>query len=134
VAHEIGAEAWDGENIPNEAYLYMRVHKMKIDSDGEPIPGAFKNLPTSDDGMSTDWEKYSTPEETCQRGRVPLDNIVIRFLTGRVRNIPEQIVKHTPDKENNNRAHTDVFGKKTTQAREMFMSIYEKVSIEVNQS
>jgi hypothetical protein len=65
---------------------------------------------------------------------VPLDNIVIRLLAGRVRDIPEQIVKHTPDKENNNRAHTDVFGKKTTQAREMFMSIYEKVSIEVNQS
>lgn len=39
---------------------------------------------------------------------------------GEVRGIPEQIVKHTPDLEDNNRAHTDVFGEKDEEVRVLF--------------
>lgn len=129
VANEIDEAAWEEEVIPDGDYLYMRVHKTQLDEEGEPIPGTFKNRPTDSDGMSTDWDKYSTPEETRQRARVPFDNIVIRLKVGAVRTLPEQLVKHTPNRENNNRAHTDVFGRKTTQVREKFMQIYESLPI-----
>lgn len=56
--------------------------------------------------MSTDWSKYSTPEETQQRARDPELNGVIEMNVGNVREIPPLEVKHTPAPDN--RAHTDV--------------------------
>ena len=130
VANEI-TSPWEKEPIPDDALLYMRVHKHNLDANGEPIPGAFRNQPTRADGMSTDWNKYSTPEEGQARARTPGDNAVIVLPVAAVREIAdEQIVEHTPIYEPLaeppifNRAHTDVFGEKNTEARFHFMKIY----------
>jgi hypothetical protein len=129
VAHEI-ISPWEKEPIPDDALLYMRVHKSYLDSDGEPIPGAFRNQPTRADGMSTDWNKHSTPRECQARARTPEVNAIIILPVAEVRKIADQIVEHTPIHEPLsgppilNRAHTDVFGEKSTEARFHFMKIY----------
>jgi hypothetical protein len=128
VADQIEAP-WEKEEIPGEAFLFMRVHKSQI-KNGEPIPGAFKNRPQSTDGMSTDWDKYSTADDCRQRARTPADNAVLQLKVEDVRNIPLQTVEHTPIYRPTeiphviNRAHTDVFGEKDTEARLLFLRIY----------
>ncbi len=120
---------WKKEPISDDAILYMRVHKNNLDANGEPIPGAFRNHPTRTDGMSTDWKEYSTPEDCRARARTPTDNAVIILPVAAVRKIPGQTVEHTPIYEPLaeppvfNRAHTDVFGEKTTEARFHFMKV-----------
>ena len=122
---------WNAENIPDEAVLYERVHQNNLDEQNRPKPGAFRNLPTKEDGMSTDWEKYSTPFETRQRAKYPQANIVIALIARDVRAIDGQEVEHTPvnpsEEQPGNRAHTDVFGEKTTEARLKFMQIWNPV-------
>lgn len=88
----------------------MRVHRQNVDEDGKPKAGAFTNQPTDQDGMSTDWDMYSVPVRTRERGRVPSDNAVIKMNVGKVRGLPGQRVQHSPSLSN--RAHTDVFGDK----------------------
>lgn len=84
--------------------------------DGEVLPGVFQNRPaTSDGGMSCDWEKYSSPEQTKQRARTPEDNAVLRFGAGVVASLPNQRLEHDP--LDDNRAHSQVFGEKTTEIR-----------------
>jgi hypothetical protein len=123
-------EVWQPEEIPDDARLYMRVHRNDIDNRGRPLPGAFRNSPpTPEGGMSTDWEKYSTPEATRQRGRQPEGNYaVIGLIAGRVRDIPNQRVQHTPVQDHtlhsDNRAHTDVLGLKNTEVRARYMLIF----------
>lgn len=124
---------WEKEPIPDNALLYMRVHKNQLDGNGEPIPGAFRNRPQPTDGMSTDWEKYATPEECRGRARTPSDNAVIQLKVADVRDIPCQVVEHTPINDplgmppNVNRAHTDVFGDKDTEVRLRYLQIYKTV-------
>jgi hypothetical protein len=113
---------WASEEIPDTDRLYMRVHQNLLHRDGRPIPGAFID---HGGGMSTDWERYSTPEETRQRARKPQDNAVISLLAGEVRRIPDQIVRHAPLPEN--RAHTDVIGEKTAEVRVLFLRLYQLV-------
>lgn len=118
--------AWPIETIPDDNYLFLRVHKADIDDEGEPFPRAFRNQPKGSPGMSTDWQKYSTSAETQRRGRKPPEEYaVVRLLTGETRAIPGQQVIHEPDTKTNNQAHTEVFGDKTTEVRERFMQIYQ---------
>lgn len=70
-------------------------------------PGCFRD---QGGGMSTDWERYSTPEQTQGRATTPADNGIISLSVGGIRKIPNLTVEHTP--EDDNRAHTDVFGDK----------------------
>ena len=95
------------------------------------MPGAFRNRPDESGGMSVDWQKYSTPQETRARARDPSANIVIEFLAGAVRKIPNQTVVHTPDADRYNRAHTDIRGekKRPVEIRERFMEVYRKVAL-----
>lgn len=65
--------------------------------------------------MSTDWERYSTPTETLHRAAEPSKDGVIQLGAGSVRGIEGLTVEHTPILAN--RAHTDVFGEKTTEVR-----------------
>ncbi len=129
MANEINS-FWEKEPIPDDALLFMRVHKNNLDSNGEPIPGAFRNQPTRADGMSTDWNRHSTPEECQARAKTPEVNAVIILPVAEVCKIADQTVEHTPIYEPLseppilNRAHTDVFGEKTTEARFHFMRIY----------
>lgn len=129
---------WEKEEIPNEDLLYMRVHKNHIGPDGSIYFIAFRkhgdpNDPSKERGMSTDWQKYSTAEECRQRaslyGKDPNKYEVIQFNVGKVRDIPDQRVEHTPIYEpySNppifNRAHTDVFGGEDEQVRLAFFNI-----------
>ena len=125
VVNAIGL-AWQSEDIPGVDDLYMRVHQSQIDETGAPFPGAFKDR---DGGMSTDWNKYSIPEETRSRGKNPKENAVISMNVDKVRRIPGQVVNHTPSIEFNNRAHTDVIGdkKNNPEVRVLFGRIYNLV-------
>ena len=106
------------EEIPNEDHIYYRIHRNLI-KDQEVIPYAFRNVVS---GMSTDWSKYSTPEESRNRARIPSENGIIVLNVGEVRAIPSQTVIHTPS---DNRAHSEVFGNKTQKVRIKFMEVYD---------
>lgn len=101
--------SWPEESIPDADPLFMRVHKQWRRGDGVS-PGAFKD---HNSGMSTDWSKYSTAEETRARATKPeVLYSVVQMNVGDVRKVPNQVVRHTPDVARNNRAHTDVIGDK----------------------
>lgn len=108
--------SWPVEAIPDTEALHMRVHRQWIKPDGTVRPTCFKNRPDDRGGMSTDWERYSSPDETRQRARRPDDNAIIMLNTGQVRLIPGQRVSHSPIQDDpnvpDNRAHTDVNGSK----------------------
>lgn len=110
-------DCWPVESIPDEDRLYMRVHKQYVEKSGEPMPSAFQDR---DGGMSTDWSRYATSDETLSRARKPDKNGVLWMGVGEARSIPNLVVEHTPFLGNPladppqppNRAHTDVIGEK----------------------
>jgi hypothetical protein len=108
------------EEIPDRDKLYCRIHKQCF-RNNEIIPGAIINRGT---GMSTDWSKYSTSRETKQRAnRFPENNAVVSMIAGEVRQLPGQQVVHDPLEEN--RAHTEVRGEKSTEVRVRFLRILQ---------
>lgn len=113
---------WPGEEIPNEHSVFMRVHKNYLNAAGELIPGVFRDQGA---GMSTDWEKYSTAEETRARSKSPLDNGVIKLSVGSMRLIEGLTVEHEPIEIN--RAHSEVFGQKTPEARVKLLRLAQRV-------
>ncbi len=117
---------WEIEQILDEDYLFMRVHKNNFDvRTQKPKPIAFDNHGS---GMSTDWDKYSTPLDTKQRAKIPKNYGVISLNAGEVRQIEDQSVEHSPSIEN--RAHTDVKGQKIVKERAKLLQIYEwKISV-----
>lgn len=109
VDSEVG-QVWESEEIPKEDLLYMRVHKTRR-RQGIIGPSAFeaKGLDGKPDGnLSTDWCKYSTPEDTRNRAKVPADNFVVALQVSDVESIGRLVVRHTPDTRSGNRAHTDI--------------------------
>ena len=126
--------SWEPEEIPDEDELYMRIYKDFFLPDGTVAPGAFRD---QGGGMSTNWSRYSDPQTTRQGSpRHPPEAYgVISMSVGKVRNIPDQIVQHSPDWANNNRAHTDVIGnKKTIGVRERFVECSNiRIRIDPNQ-
>lgn len=105
------------EEVPNEAVLYVRVHKDKIQKKGLqtgfPNPGAFKNTPETGPDLSSDWEKHSTPQESRARiGREyrpskpgefknPLDFYIVSFVVQDIYDLElNQQVEHSPMQDN----------------------------------
>lgn len=113
---------WPAEQIPNRDRLFMRIHKNWRKGDGTVAIGAFKN---HGEGMSTDWETYATPRDTRRRARHPECNAVVSLHVGSVRELPDQRVEHTPNIEADNRAHSDVYGKKDEEVRMKLRRIAE---------
>lgn len=108
---ELEAEEWPVEDIPNDDWLFLRVKHCHVEN-GEPMAGAFRNHGSGDDlGMSTDWDKYSTPNETRDRAAEPSLFGVMAMRVVDVRGIPSQIVVHAPIWPDN-RAHANVKGPK----------------------
>lgn len=104
---------WPEEDIPSDDRLFMRVHIRTHARKGKLSTGAYQN---HNSGMSTDWEKYSTPEQTRQRGRKAAPEYgVVAMSVAEVRLVPGQTVEHEPETEN--RAHTEVFGEKDEEVR-----------------
>ena len=116
---------WETEEIPNQDLLFMHIHRQWLHDDGSISAGAFQNRPTKDDGMSTNWEKYSSARATKERARSPEDNAVVKMLAVNAGDIPGQTITHTP--QQTNRAHTDIFGEKNPEARVLFGRIVEIV-------
>lgn len=111
---EVTSEAWPKEHVPDEDYLYYRIHVTDLDENGGLRPNSFRDRGGA---MSTDWSKYSTPEESRARARIPEKNGIVVLGVGEVRGIPGLWVEHTPDPILNNRAHTDVGGPKEPEVR-----------------
>ena len=96
--------AWPVEQIPDCDFIYMRAH-FKFFHHEELQPGVFRS---HDGGMSANWDRYASPDETRKQAKNPNDNAVIRMPVGGVRKIDSLRVDHTP--EPGNRAHAEVTG------------------------
>lgn len=98
---------WAVEEIPNKDELYYNIHKQYYEKNPGIIPNSgFKPQGHS---MSTNWGKYSTPAEALNRAKEPEKNKVVKMNVGDVRDVPLKVI-HSPNKEKENRAHTDVLG------------------------
>ena len=80
----------------------MRAHETYY-MGGELRAGVFT---AKNGGMSVDWERYSTKEETRQRASNPAKNAVISLSVAAVRGVNNLDVEHRP--EPSNRAHSEV--------------------------
>jgi hypothetical protein len=113
---EGGSLSWSREKIPNTDFLHRNIHLNFLLNwtDKSIIPPHI--FVSDDDGMSADWSKYSTPEETRNRARDPFKVGVITMNVGDVRTITinsKQVLKvrHYPVIEPIlNRAHSLVIG------------------------
>lgn len=96
---------WQIEHIPDSDHVYRRVHVnfFITYSNFEVIPpSAFRD----NNGISVDWEKYTTPEE--KRARESKKNGIIKIQAGIVRKYRNLTVDHSP--LNENRAHSNIIG------------------------
>lgn len=111
-----GLTDWPKEEIPDNHLLYMRVHRNNLDKFGEPNSVALKdNVPPEGGrpGLSVDWCRYSTPEETQGRTGKPEKYGVVKMVAGTVRAIPGLTLEHAPLPDN--RAHSNIYGDKRDQ-------------------
>ncbi len=109
---------WPSEDILDDSELYKHIHCRMFNKKGYPGRDAFNWLGTdAGPGMSTNWSRYRNVEETCQQvaesGKIPDEYSVGMFIAGSLRRIETPgpdgfVVQHTPQEDN--RAHTDVFG------------------------
>ena len=113
---------WPVEVIPDEDFLYHRIHQTFIRSN-EIYAAAFVNRPKGSLSMSVDWAKYAMPEDTKARAKKPSENAIVRFVAGEVRTVPGQKVEHSPNLSENNRAHADIIGEKTAEVRTLLSRI-----------
>ncbi|TGM04878.1 hypothetical protein EHQ76_07495 [Leptospira barantonii] len=109
---------FEKEEIPDEDYIFYRVHKNLTDNKNEILPNVFRDKGTS---MSTDWERYSSAQDTQDRGKTPTDNFILKLNVGKVRSKITLQVEHDPIDDN--QAHTSVLGEKDTEARIHLMRI-----------
>lgn len=111
---------WIAEIIPDDDFVYMRVHKANIKENNEEVrPGAFVD---HGGGMSTNWARYLNAQDTRKGANEPEKNGVIYLNVGATRGIDSLNVLHTPSEKN--RAHTDVLGEKTLEVRLKLSEIF----------
>jgi hypothetical protein len=126
---------WEVEDVPNDAFLYVRIHKDKIEnkgiSVGLPKPSAFKNTPETGPDLSSDWNKYSTPQQSREHigkeyrhgkdeFKNPLDFFIVSFKVQDILDLDlNQKVEHSPRQDNFpdeiagspwNRSHCSIIG------------------------
>jgi hypothetical protein len=99
VVDELG---WTVEKIPDSDSVFMRAHETYF-RDGALTAGVFT---AKDGGMSADWDKYSSKEETRNRAKNPARNAVLSLSVGGVRQMKGLDVEHRPELEN--RAHSEI--------------------------
>lgn len=97
-------EIWPVEDIPGPARLFYRVHIGQL-PDKQLHPGVFRE---HGGAMSTDWEKYSTPEESQARAPQPTQNGIVALVAATIRSIEPLEVRHEPTPTN--RSHSAVDG------------------------
>lgn len=120
---------WSVEPIPPEHKLFFRAHDCFI-RNGTLLPGVFREQGDSDEkGMSTDWEKYSTAEDSKARSKQPSKNSIGSFIVRDLLEIGLRVI-HAPleTPEIKNRAHTnvhDVEGENETQNRLLLLQRFQ---------
>jgi len=82
----------------------MRAHQVHF-RDGNLAPGVFRKRGR---GMSVDWDKYSSPQETKSRAKQPSENAVVQMPVAGIRATFDLDIERTPEPEN--RSHSDVLG------------------------
>jgi len=107
---EASSMNWSIENIPDNNIIFYRMHKQYYEDNPEIILGS--GFKPQGKAMSTDWKKYSTPEQSLLRASSPNENRIISMKVGKIRASP-LIIEHSPSKKYCNRAHTDVLGLKS---------------------
>jgi len=104
-------DLWQVEQIPDSDSLFYRFPVGVLRADRMPFPGMFRENRGS---ISTDWEKYSTANETRARQGRPERFAVLRLIVGGIRAIDGLTVSHSPTQNveglPDNRAHSDIFG------------------------
>ena len=118
--------AWPVEQIPDGDVVYMRAYSQFFSND-DLLPGVFR---PHDGGMSADWSKYATAQETRDRARTPSLNAVLSMPVGEIRRIDALRVEHSPEPDN--RAHTDILdlpegGEELTEIRLRLLRISDVV-------
>ena len=89
---------WPVEEIPDGDRLFRCAHRSFLQGpqvagdDYIPI-GVFKR----EERLSTDWSRYSTPEQARARRKQPEANGVISLPVGGVRREARQSVEHAPE-------------------------------------
>jgi hypothetical protein len=121
---------WEKEPIPGEHKVYRWV-KNSLFVDGEVAPGAFRNATDENgnktDGMSVNWEEYSTclstRDDLINYGKNREEYGVVEINVGEIRTKidPSQEVEHAP--ELNNSAHSEVKGDKTKRTQKMLRDV-----------
>ena len=94
----------------------MRVHRNNVSTSGEPNAVALRDHSPPEGGrpgLSTDWCRYSNPQETQARTGRPEKYGVVAMLAGTVRTIPGLTLEHDPLPDN--RAHSNIYGDKKDQ-------------------
>ena len=128
------AKKWEEEgSIPANDMVFVRVHHQKIDKKNNFLPNAaaFKNTPEVGPDLSSDWNKYSTAQQSRQQigleyktGKVefknPNDFFIVSFLVKDILALNlEQRVEHSPRQDNFpdefvgspwNKAHASIIG------------------------
>ncbi len=107
-----------------EDSFYRRVTREFTSGDGTKLnPGAFGKENEVDEGISFDWGKYSTPQETLARTLKPqIKAGVVKTTAGQVWDC-ELNVRHAP--EAINLAHSLVTGPSETRVRKTLTQICE---------
>ena len=104
-------DQWQVEEIPDSDSLFYRVPVGWLPANQMPFPGIFQENKGS---ISTDWEEYSTANETRSRQGRPERFAVLRLIVAGIRAIDGMTVSHSPTQnvegKPDNRAHSDVFG------------------------
>ncbi|MBD3216234.1 MAG: hypothetical protein GF311_26710 [Candidatus Lokiarchaeota archaeon] len=118
--------------IPSQDDLYRRIpskmywlHIKKLGASEGYIPP--KIFTPVINGVSVEWERFTTPKFTRERYGDPKENGILKLNTGEVREIPHD-VKHTPLRPDNI-AHSDILipesGVEKTYARKELSKISE---------
>ncbi len=94
------------EEIPDAHDVYYRIHISFVQLTGRPGPNCFRD----NDGMSVDWSKYSTPDQTRRRqGDDKAHKYgIVGLRVGGVRQIEALSVQHVP--RDGNDAHSNIYG------------------------
>lgn len=114
------------EDIPDDAILYMRVHKVWWSKKKKRFgTDAFKDSGEgAQKGMSTNWSKYASDEQTREKATSSAgDNYVVAMKVGDIRKIPGLTVTFSPLPDLP--GHTDVIGEKTLEVKNALRSICE---------
>jgi hypothetical protein len=82
-----------GEYIPNDHFLFYRIHKTYIQDKDIP-PNAMKAK--GEGGMSTDWSKYCDAATSLERAKNPKENAIVSFSVREVRELQGLSIKHRP--------------------------------------